>query len=168
MLEKIKQEIVVIIISVCSMIITAISTLYGVYLTNEYNSTIEEKKFKREITSEKIENLKKLYSMIEEQNTFFMDAIALYTMEKDLIGVKDFMIKFDSKKNDIFSFIHLNINIYEINDVYSKYSYEHFKILFNIVKNDEYDSLEMNNNDTYSILINMISKKKTEFEKLLF
>jgi hypothetical protein len=62
MLEKIKQEIVVIIISISSMLITAFSTIYGVNITNEHNLKIQNRQIQIEEAKQEIEKLENLSS----------------------------------------------------------------------------------------------------------
>lgn len=72
MLEKIRQEIVVIIISISSMLITAFSTIYGVQITNEHNLKIQVRQLKIETARkeiEKIEEIQKRITVVYSNNT---------------------------------------------------------------------------------------------------
>lgn len=57
MLEKIKQEIVVIIISISSMLITAFATLTGVYISNQSNLELQNRQFGIEEAKKEIDRL---------------------------------------------------------------------------------------------------------------
>lgn len=82
MLEKIKQEIVVIIISISSMLITAFATIYAVQITNEHNLKMQDRQFKIESARKKIEQIEEIQKRITiaySNNTIIKTDIKEYT-----------------------------------------------------------------------------------------
>lgn len=143
MLEKIKQEIVVIIISISSMLITAFATIYGVQITNEHNLKMQDRQVKIENARKEIEKLDNIQSKLA--NIYY-----LYRKQIDNKESKNEVIE------KIFSFTYEIINVDK--DIYNKFI-EFVKII-TYEQEDETKATK-----SYIELIDIVKLKKEKIEK---
>lgn len=143
MLEKIKQEIVVIIISISSMLITAFATIYGVNITNEYNLKIQDRNFKVENARKEIQKREEILKKITE----------LYSNSKEYaVPIKEFR-QFGNELIFV-------TRDKKINDTFKKFMND----CFNLDKEEQnQDKL----NKTYLDLISLIIDEKIKYQLII-
>lgn len=155
MLKKIKQEIVVIIISISSMLITAFATIYGVNITNEHNLKIQNRQIQIEAAKkeiEKIENLSSklisLYTKVSKYNSSPDSNFNNIFEEMRVLGNEVILVTVDELISDKFKeFMYVSSSLYIAKDKQNKIRETFFELLKLIEqKKIKYKVIIMNKN----------------------
>lgn len=150
MLEKIKQEIVVIIISISSMIITAFATIYGVQITNEHNLKMQDRQVK-------IENARKEIEKREEISKRITQVYSNNTQVKN---------SYDENKESIKELREVGNDLLSI--TINKEIYEKFKeFMRDCISSKEEKQNNDKLNNSYSSLMSLIMEEKIKYQIII-